>query len=313
MTDQKDIKKSVEETVNQILTAEVQAANGGATQTLADPTTDAKKSESGEFPVRDGEIRSGSPEAVSANGGKDRIKNDSPLATEEPMMGDKKKKVEEAKKALADAEAELDKAMAAKKGKEEDQEEDKEDEEEDEEDEEKEKAKKAYPRPPRMKKSIQELSEHLDSDELDLIKTWREEVAKDEAIAKSQSAEPLPTAQPSMAKIEEVLKKAVAEGTADLRKAIDEKETLIKGLNDKIEKMASQPAYDRRSISNLETLEKSGSATAELSKGQVLDKMLELQAAGKGVTSHHIAEFEATRNISDPTVRGIVFRELKLN
>lgn len=286
MADQKDIKKSVEETVNQILSAGEQPANGGATQAIADPTSAV--------------VTKAMPESSPANGGEDKIKSGSPMSEEQ--------KAEEAKKAQAakdekekkeKEEDEAKKAMADKESKEKESKE--------------KEAKEKEACKSKMKKSIDELAQHLDEDELELIKAWREESEK-EVVAKSQEAAPAPQATaPSMEQITEVLKKAVAESTADLKKAIDEKDTLIKGLNDKIEKMASQPAYDRRSISNLETLEKSGSAPAEMTKSQVLDKMLELQAAGKGVTSHHIAEFEATRNISDPTVRGIVFRELKLN
>lgn len=286
MADPKDIKKSVEETVNQILATSDQPANGGTTQVVADPTAAVAKA---------------MPASSPANGGEDKIRSGSPMSEEEKAEEAKKaKEADEEKKRKEKEEDEAKKAMADKESKEK----------ESKEKEEKEACKS------KMKKSLAELAEHLDADELELVKTWREECEK-ESVAKSQEAS-APAAQapaaPTMEQITEVLKKAVAEGTADLKKAIDEKDTLIKGLNDKIEKMASQPAYDRRSISNLETLEKSGAnASGELTKSQVLDKMLELQAAGKGVTSHHIAEFEATRNISDPTVRGIVFRELKVN
>ncbi len=288
MADQKDLKKSVEETVNQILASEQQAANGGATQQIADPTAPAVE-----------QTNKAMPASSAANGGEDKIRSGSPLSEEQKAeeakkakdAEDSKRKEDEAKKAAADSD---------------------DDDEEDEKDSDKSKKNK-------MKKSLEELKDVLDDEELELVKTWREECEKEAEVAKSQAAAPARevVAQVQvnpLAGIEEVLRKAVSEGTADLRKALDEKDTLIKGLSEKIEKMASQPAYDRRSISNLETLEKSGaSASGELTKSQVLDKMLELQAAGKGVTSHHIAEFEATKNISDPTVRGIVFRELKVN
>src|SRR5690606_16711130 len=208
------------------------------------------------------EAKKAMPSSTPANGGEDKIKSGSPL-TEEQKAEEAKKAREAEEKAKADADA-----VAKAKEKEDD------DKDEDDKDE---KAK--------MKKSLAELADILDEDELELVKTWREECEK-EAIAKSQEASaPAPVAQPTMAEITEVLKKAVAESTADLKKAMDEKDTLIKSLNDKIEKMASQPAYDRRSISTLETLEKSGgSAAQDITKSQVLDKMLELQAAGKGVT-----------------------------
>lgn len=281
MADPKDIKKSVEETVNQILSADkASAANGGTTQPIVDPTA-----------APAGDVTKAMPTSTPANGGDDKIKSGSPLTEEQ--------KAEEAKKAQAAADAKKAEEEAVAKAKEDSDKNGKE------KDKDKDKDDKS-----KMKKSLEELKEVLDEEEFELVRTWREECEK-EAVAKSQAA-----AQPAnpLAGIEEMLKKAVTEGTADLRKALSDKDDLIKGLNEKIEKMSNQPAYDRRSISTLETIEKSGaSGTGELKKSQVLDKMLELQAAGKGVTSHHIAEFEATNNISDPTVRGTVFRELKLN
>lgn len=283
MADNKDIKKSVEETVNQILSTD-QSANGGTTQLVADPTAAVTKA---------------MPASSPANGGEDKIRSGSPMSEEEKAEEAKKAQAaDEEKKRKEKDEDDAKKAMADKESKEKES---------------KEKEEKDCKSKDKMKKSLEELADHLDADELELVKTWREECEK-ESVAKSQAAPEAPVAGIQMEQLQEVLKKAISEQTADLKKAIDDKDTLIKGLNDKIEKMASQPAYDRRSISTLETLEKSGAqASGELTKSQVLDKMLELQAAGKGVTSHHIAEFEATRNISDPTVRGIVFRELKVN
>ena len=212
------------------------------------------------------------PENAEANGGQDKIHSGSPMTEEQ--------KAEEAKKAAA-AEAE---SKEKDESKEEEQEEAK-------------KAKKG------MKKSISELADVLDEEELELIKAWREEEQKEEQITK---------AQPAQEDLAKALTKAVTDAVAPLKKAMEDKDSLIKSLSDKVEKMASQPAYDRRSISNLETVEKSGAATQELSKSQITDKMLGMQIAGKGVTSHHIAEFEATGNISDPLVKSLVFKELKI-
>lgn len=192
---------------------------------------------------------------------------------------------------------------------------------EDEEHEEKESAakeKKEKKSEKKMKKSIEELSDILDEDELELIKAWRED-AEVEQVAKSE--ETAPAAEPAAEEEQEEsitksLAKVMEEAVAPLKKALDEKDALIKSMNEKIEKMASQPAYDRRSISNLEALEKSGASSEgakELSKRQISEKMFEMQVAGKGVTSHHIAEFEATGNISDEIVKSIVFKELKLS
>lgn len=264
---EQDIKKSIEQLVDQVL------------ETESKPETKTVATE---------EVAKAMPASLPANGGEDKIKEGTPLAEKEELMKEK-----EAKKAKEDEEEDEEKDKKKKLKKAEDQE-DEEESEEDEKDEEKtEKAKK-------MKKSLQDLQEHLDEEELELIKAWREE----EQIQKSQ-LEP----EMTLDSITKVLETAVA----PLKKALDEKDTLIKAMSEKIEKLASQPAYDRRSISTLETLEKSSAASEEIvSKTQVLNKLLELQLAGKGVNSHHIAEFEATSNISNERVKEMVYKGLKL-
>lgn len=244
------------------------------------------------------QVEKAMPASSPANGGEDHIRSGSPM-TEEQRLMEEKKKEEEAKKAKEQEEA--DAVEKAKKEKEE-KDKKKDDEDKDEDD-----------KPAFMKKSVEELSAHLDEEELELIKAWREEKQAEEAaaqpIAKSQEAQP--TLQEDLAKS---FKKALDEAIEPLRKTLTEKDELIKALNDKVEKIASQPAYDRRSVSNLETLEKSGSSEQVISKSQVTDKMLQLQMAGdQGVTSHHIAEFEATGNISDTLVKAKVFKALNIN
>jgi hypothetical protein len=234
------------------------------------------------------------PTSLPANGGKDEIRSGTPLMEQKELEAkkDKAKKSEEETE-----ESKEDKVEKAEDCKYDDKM--KKDDKKDKDDKKK------------MKKSLAELAEVLDEEELELIKAWREE-ASAETITKSETAqEEKETEQEDITKS---LAKVVEEQIAPLKKALDEKDALIKGMSEKIEKMASQPAYERRSISNLETLEKSGASNAqELSKSQVAERMLEMQLAGKGVTSRHIAEFEATGNISDPNVRAIVFKELKLN
>ena len=90
-----------------------------------------------------------------------------------------------------------------------------------------------------------------------------------------------------------------------------EKEELIKSMNEKIEKMANQPAYDKRSVTTLEAIEKSDGAESVVSKAQVLETMLNLQVAGKGVNSKHIAEMEATGNVSDPRIKQLIKDEIE--
>lgn len=246
------------------------------------------------------------PESSAANGGKDEIQSGSPMSEEQKAAEEKKKKEAEEKGEPKESEEKEEKESAVEKAEKADDKDDskgkeKEGSEADEEEDEKEKKSK-------MKKSIDELSAHLDSEELELIKAWREESQKEEVVAKSEAA---PKAEPTE-DLQKSIAKALEASIEPLRKALSDKDSLIKGLSDKIEKMASQPAYDRRSISSLETLEKSTEGTQEISKSQVLDKMLELQLAGKGVNSRHVAEFESTRNISDPHIKELVFKELKL-
>lgn len=268
---EQDIKKSIEKVVDEILK----------------PTEEAK-------PTEETKVEKAMPSSSPANGGEDKIRSGSPNCEEQSAM-DKKK--EEAKKAESeDDEDEKKKKEKMKKAEDE--------KDEDEKDEKKDMKKK-------MKKSIEELSAHLDEEELELVKAWREETSKEEVITKAEPVtEKKEEPKEDFAKS---LTKVLEEQLAPLKKAIEDKDAALKGLTEKVEKMASQPAYDRRSISNLETLEKSGaSETREISKAQVLEKMLELQLAGKGVTSHHIGEFEATKNISDPRVKELVFKELNV-
>jgi hypothetical protein len=142
----------------------------------------------------------------------------------------------------------------------------------------------------------------LDEEEQELIKAWRAS-KEEEIITKSQTASEEAT---------EELTKAVREENTSLKKSLTEQSELIKSLTEKVEKIASQPAYDKRSLSTLEPLEKSETSNVtDVSKGQVADKMLELQLAGEGVTSKDIGEFEATGNISNPTIKRLVMDSFK--
>lgn len=152
----------------------------------------------------------------------------------------------------------------------------------------------------KMMKSLEELSEFLSEDEVELIAAWREDSTESaEDVAKSQSG-----LQDDKVDVAALVKSAITEATDEFKKSLSEKDEIIKSMNDKIEKMASRPAYDKRSVDSLEPIEKSGESNTEpLSKSQVLDTMLDLQKSGKGVGSLHISEFEATGNISDPRIK----------
>lgn len=237
-----------------------------------------------------------------ANGGKDKIKSGSPMSAEQAEKAKAKKsededeeeeedeKEEKSYKKSEDSSADLKKAdkeamkkLADKEAKEEVKEH------------EKDMHKK------KMKKSLDELSQVLDSEELELIKAWREE---------SEQAE-----KESSTDVAKSVVQAVSAQIEDLKKSFDarlnEKDSLIKSMSDEIKKLSSQPAHSGQAVNTLETLEKGGSSETTLSKAQVLDTMLDLQKAGKGITSQHIAEFEVTKNLSNPAVRSLVMDEVK--
>jgi len=232
-----------------------------------------------------------------ANGGKDKIKSGSPMSAEQAEKAKAKKskdeedekeeksckKSEEQESDLQKADKEAMKEIADKEAKEEVKEH------------EKDMHKK------KMKKSLEELSDVLDSEELELIKAWREESEQAEKEASTDVAKSV--VQAISAQIEDLKK------TFDAR--LNEKDSLIKSMSDEIKKLSSQPAHSGQAVSTLETLEKGGSSETILSKSQVLDTMLDLQKAGKGITSQHIAEFEVTKNLSNPVVRALVMEEVK--
>jgi len=236
-----------------------------------------------------------------ANGGKDKIKSGSPMSAEQAEKAKAKKsedekedeedekeeksckKSEEQESDLQKADKEAMKEIADKEAKEEVKEH------------EKDMHKK------KMKKSLEELSDVLDSEELELIKAWREESEQAEKEVSTDVAKSVV--------------QAISTQIEDLKKAFDarlnEKDSLIKSMSDEIKKLSSQPAHSGQAVSTLETLEKGGSSETILSKSQVLDTMLDLQKAGKGITSQHIAEFEVTKNLSNPVVRALVMEEVK--
>lgn len=158
---------------------------------------------------------------------------------------------------------------------------------------------------PMMRKSEAELASMLTEDELEVIKAWREEIgaevsASEEVIVKSQGG------LTDLSSLTATIKEAVESATSDFRKSLSDKDELIKSMNERIEKMASAPAYDKRSVDSLEVIEKSQGDAPALTKSQVLNTMLDLQKAGKGVSSIHVAEFEATGNISNQTIANLV-------
>jgi hypothetical protein len=136
----------------------------------------------------------------------------------------------------------------------------------------------------------------LSDEEKELVKAWR--ASKDEPaeeVAKSQAAEQAP-------KQDEEIKKALdAQKTENetLKKSLAEQSEMIKSLTEKVEKMESQPAYDKKAVTKLEPIEKSQPETEKASKRQVIDALLTLQQEGdKDVNSHVISKYEATNQLS---------------
>jgi len=229
------------------------------------------------------------PATMPENGGKDQIKSGTPYSekkSDKVKKSDEEEEDKETKVEKSEEETKEDKVEKSEETTEEDKVEKSETEEE-----------------TKVQKSIEELSDVLDTDELELIKAWRadqEEVIEDKVEEKVG---------------EEVAKSMTSpknEEYEELKKAYSDQTDLIKSLTDKVEKMASQPAYDKKSIETLETIEKSGSESEEtISKAQVLNRMLELQKADKGIRAVHVSEFEATNNISDSAIKKMVMDSFK--
>lgn len=249
----------------------------------------------------------GKNENKQANGGEDKIKSGSPMSEEQKAEEAKKAKEkkdkeekeakekamkEEAEKSAqveADLKKSADKDADDKKSKKESEDKDADD---------KKKAEK------KMKKSLEELAAAgLDSDELELIKAWREENDEEESEEEAPADIAKAVAQAVGAQLEDIKK--------SFEQKMSEKDDMIKSLSAEVKKLSSQPAHGKQSVDSLETIEKSGASNTEISKAQVLDTMLELQKAGKGINSQHIAEFEATKNLSNPQVKALVMEATK--
>lgn len=244
-------------------------------------------------------------ENKQANGGEDKIKSGAPMSEEQKAEAAKKAKAKKEKEddededdekseKSAQSEADLKKAVSKEEAKKiADKEADKEVDEHE----------KEMHKNKKMKKSIEELAAAgVDAEELELIKAWREE--NDESEEQETSVD-----------IAKSVAQAVGAQLEDIKKSFEqklsEKDDMIKSLSVEVKKLSTQPAHGRQSVDSLETIEKSGSSEVTISKSQVLDTMLELQKAGKGINSQHIAEFEATKNLSNPQVKALVMEETK--
>jgi len=241
-------------------------------------------------------------ENKQANGGDDKIKSGTPMSEEQKAEEAKKAKAKkdkedaDKKKAMEDAEKSAQAEADLKKAADKDADDKKAAKEKEDKDADDKKNKK-------MKKSLEELAAAgLDAEELELVKAWREENDEEEV-------------QESSADIAKSVAQAVGAQLEEIKKSFDqklsEKDDMIKSLSAEVKKLSTQPAHGRQSVDSLETIEKSGTSNTEISKAQVLDTMLELQKAGKGINSQHVAEFESTRNLSNPQVKALVMEETK--
>lgn len=249
------------------------------------------------------------PASMEENGGDDKIKSGTPMTD--------KQKEEAAKKAKED-EADMEKAKEDEKDEEKEEKSMKKSEDAEEKKEMKEVADKEVKehekdmhKKKEMKKSQESEEEvvetiELSEEEMELLKAWRshKEQEETEEITKSQAPAESEELQKSLAAQEERNEK--------LEKALNSQSDLIKSLTDKIEKLASQPAYDKKAITSLEPIEKSSQSNGseELSKAQKADILLDLQKSGKGVRSTHVAQMEATGRIVDPVVNRMLQEEI---
>lgn len=250
-----------------------------------------------------GKVEKSMPEALDENGGKDKIKSGSPFTeqgegspakTDESHCKDKKK-VEKSEEDETPEEDKVEKGCMKKSDEDKDKKEDKK--KKDDKD-----MKKSEDTSENTSEDLNRGLGELSKEEVELVKSWREDAAKDaEEISKSLESD---------SKTEDLMK-AQKEENDSLRKALSDQSELIKSLSDKIEKISSQPAYDKKSLDKLEPVEKSNGNTLEISPNQIRDRLLELQVAGKGVNSKHVAEFEATRNISDINIKNLVMDSFK--
>ena len=134
-----------------------------------------------------------------------------------------------------------------------------------------------------------------DEEENELLKSWRESKNQEpEEIELSKSVK-------EESKEDESLKKALSaqkEENDALRKSLSEQSDMIKSLTEKVEKMASQPAYDKKSVDSLEPIEKTEEKdVTQISKGQVLNALLELQQEGLA-KSHDVIKYQSTNQLS---------------
>ncbi len=268
-----NINKAIEQLIDEEL---------GKTETPDAETTE----KGGAASVRQNENRESNGGGTGKNN--DNYKNGSPLTEKQEMMSDKAKKAKEDK----ESEDEVEKAHMGEK-------------ENGSHYNDKDKDKKNKKDKKDMEKNAYKSLGELSDEEVELVKCWREEKAREEEeITKSQEST-------NAADLTKVISSAVTTAIEPLKKAMEQKDELIKGLQTDIKKLSSQPAYDKRSITDLDTIEKGGDQPLEISKAQIKDRMLELQFAGKGVTSIHVAEFEGTGNISDKSIKNLIMDSFK--
>ncbi len=248
-------------------------------------------------------IEKSMPTSLPENGGKDEMKSGTPHTEKQDMM-DKKKEVkkseEEEEKDSNDEVSKSEKDKETKRGRQPQEEGDtEEDHKKSKKEMKKSENQESEEKQDEIKKSEESKKDNglgdLSEEEVELVKAWRSQNSEEE-ITKSQSS---------------ALEKALKDENETLKKAIENQNEMFKSLSEKIEKISAQPAYDKRGLDRLETVQKSENANSDLTKSQIVDRMLELQQEGKGINSRHIAEFEATGNVSNKAIKKLVMDSFK--
>lgn len=161
-------------------------------------------------------------------------------------------------------------------------------------------------------KSLEDLQKEglITETELSLIQAFRAgelEEVKEEEVTKSMK--PTETQED----IKKSINEAINAQLQPLQKSIQEKDALIKSMQEKIEKIEKTPAYDKKSIDGLDVIEKGNKEEKKeenFSKAQILDVMFDLQKS-KVVRPNHIAEFESTGDVSNKAVKQEIYNALK--
>lgn len=151
----------------------------------------------------------------------------------------------------------------------------------------------------------------------DMKKSNKVEISKEEFEAyqafKKSEAEKIKSEVLQKARQEQVdlIKSAVIEATADIRKENDELRKSLQESSDLIKSIANKP-QSRKAITQVQAVERfeKSQTSQNFSKSELLDVAEALVKSGD-LEDTHVIELEQTGYIFDPTARGILERKLK--